>query len=181
MATMPHITVLIALKDAIATALARKAFGPNKDVKPKVRHYRHRNSAKGEWPCLAIRYVSHDPSSTVGRDEDDYGNPEVMMELAVNLTYDFKLPPEFDKFDDGVDPDPTGFGTPAEIIAEVLDLLLPGTDQGVNTLGGTIWDIRSDGAAPETDELSSDQGRVEERLVLLYRVRGDRPTILLKG
>jgi len=171
---MPFIDVLRALKTELAQALDGRTVG-GKAV--TVRHFRHRESTIEEWPCIAIRYVSNDASS-YGRQETNDGLPEQVMELAVDLVIDLELPAEAtDENDDDIDP--TGFECAGNMLAWALDALLPGEES--NTLGGTTWEIRYDGTAPDEGVQSPDLARLEERIVLLYRVRADQPTILLMG
>lgn len=177
--SMPYLTVLMALTAGVAEALDGKMID-GKAV--TVRDHRFRETRTGERPCAAVRMISADPSATFGQQETQGGLPEQMMELAVNLVVDLDIDPEED------DPlslagDPTGLAGHAQVLAWVLDWLLPDLEAGAepNTLGGTVWDIRYDGTAPEDAEMSPDVGRMEERLTLFYRVRADRPTVLLES
>jgi len=169
---MPFIPVAIALKQELAANLPAPI---------KVRHHRHRESTSDELPCVAIRIMSNDPSDQ-GRETTASGLPEQVMELAVDIVIDMDLAAEVDAPGDDDSEDPTGYGGPAAIMAQILDILFPGIDDGdTNTLGGTTWLIRYDGTAPNEAEAEPDYARMEERLVLSYRVRADRPTELLLG
>jgi hypothetical protein len=177
--SMPYLTVLSALFAEVDAALAGKTIDGQAIT---VRHHRFRNTSSREMPCVAPRMISADPSATFGQAETQGGLPEQMMELAVNLVVDLEIDPEDD------DPkslagDPTGYGRHAQVLAWILDRLLPDLEGGAepNTLGGTVWDIRYDGTAPEDAEMSPDVGRMEERLTLFYRVRADHPTVLLES
>lgn len=172
--TMPFITVLEALKAELVDALDGRTVG-GKPI--TVRHHRHRETREDEWPCVSIRYISNDPSA-FGRQENDANLPEEVMELAVNLVIDMALPPEATDESDA-DLDPTGFGCHAQVLAIILDRLLPGDE--ADTLGGTTWNIRYDGSANDEADASPDEARLEERLSLFYRVRADQPTVLLMG
>jgi len=175
MPTMPQIIVLLALKKEIADifAIARVA-----GKKVTVRHERHRDAEQAVWPSVSIAYVSHDPSQEYGRQENDGGLPEEVWALSVNVVIDADLPPE--ATDEGdADLDPTGYGTHAAIMSLIIDRLFPDGDE--NTIGGTTWQIRYDGSADNESDATPDNARVEERLTLLYRVRADRPNILLMG
>lgn len=174
---MPDERVLRALHDDLHPALNGAMFGG----KPlTVRPHRHRDSKEWEFPCLAIRRVSADPSGTYGRETNDYGLPEAVWELSVDLVIDVNLPPEDDET---LAADPTGYATPSQIVAAVLNQLFPDQETGgeENTLAGHAWMMRYDGSAPDALDATPDGIRVEERLVVLYRVRADRPTHLLMG
>ena len=104
------------------------------------------------------------------------------MELAVDLVIDDDLPPEEEDPASALQ-DPTGFGTHADILRLVLERLFPDLENGAepNTLNGAVWDISYDGTAPNEGDATPDSARMEERLTLLYRVRADRPTVLLRS
>lgn len=174
---MPDERVLRALKDDLHAALDGVAFG-NQTL--TVRHHRHRDASESQWPCLSIRRVSADPSGTYGRETNDYGLPEAVWELSVDLVVDVKLPPEDDESELA---DPSGYATPSQIVAAALNHLFPDQEEGgeENTLAGHAWMMRYDGSAPDALDATPDNIRVEERLVVLYRVRADRPTHLLMG
>lgn len=169
--TMPFIQVAIALKKELAA---------NIGMPVKVRHHRHRESSTDEYPCVALRIMSNDPSDQ-GRETTNDGLPEDVMELAIDVVIDMELTPEVEAPDDDDSEDPTGYGAPAVVMARILDILFPGEDGDTNTLGGTTWSIRYDGTSPDEAEAEPDYARMEERLVLFYRVRADRPTELLLG
>ena len=171
--TMPFIQVAIALKTTLAAALAPDGV--------KVRHHRHRESSQDELPCVGIRIMSNDPSDQ-GQQTTSSGLPEMVMELSIDLVIDMQLPAEVEAPGDDASEDPTGYGAPAAVMGKILDILFPGLDDGdTNTLGGTTWDIRYDGTSPDEAEAEPDYARMEERLVLFYRVRADHPTTLLIG
>ena len=173
---MPFLTVLMAFNDFTKQALA----GYEANTKTvKVRHHRHRESTSAEWPCVSPRFISNDVSQ-LGQETTPIGTPELIMELAVNLVIDTELPAESD--DDAVaGDDPTGYGVAAGILETVLDALFPEGETEPVTLGGVCWDIRYDGSAADEADASPDFARMEERFVLFYRVRADRPTELLMG
>jgi hypothetical protein len=174
---MPFVQVLLALRAELTLALEGKTVD-GKAV--TVRHHRHRDSRTDERPCVAIKVMSSADISPDQRQTTGDGNPELVLELAVNLQIDLDLQAEAD---DPLDEtgDPTGFGDAGDVMVGILDHLFPDPEAGFdpNTLGGTAWMVRYDGTAPDDGELSSDLARMEERLTILYRVRGDHPTKLL--
>jgi len=177
---MPFNEILIALRAELADALATTVIN---GLPVTVRSYRHRESKTEERPCVAIRYMSNDVSPRVGRQETSAGMPEVVMELAVDLVIDMDLPEEEDD-PASIEGDPTGFGDHAAVLAVILDRLMPGPDVNdgePNTLGGRLWDVAYDGTSPDEGDATPDAARMEERLVLLYRVRADQPTVLLRS
>lgn len=173
---MPFIAVLLALRAEIAAAVEGRTIG----AKPiGVRHARHRETKEAERPCVGLRFISND-ASELGEQTTSMGLPEQVMELVVNLVIDLDLKEEADAYDD-LTGDPTGYGDQAQIIAWILDRLLPDLEAGaeVNSLGGLAWRIRYDGTAPDEGDASPDMARMEERLTIFYRVRADHPTELL--
>jgi hypothetical protein len=174
---MPFVQVLLALRKELTLALDGKTHRGDPIL---VRHARHRESRSDERPCVSIVVVSPADISQDQRQTTGDGNPELVMELGVNIAIDLDLQAESD---DPLDEsgDPTGFGDASAIIAWILDWLYPDPEEGgeENNLGGTCWMIRYDGSAPDDGTLSPDLARMEERLTILYRVRGDHPTKLL--
>jgi hypothetical protein len=176
---MPFVTIMIALETGVRALLAGETFGADTPI--TVRQHRHREPTQDELNCLSIRFVSNDPSSQYGEQETSGGLPEAVWELSLDLVIDMALSPEARTPGDVGDDDPTGFGRHSEVLAEVLDWMFPGDATQDNTLGGLIWQARYDGSADTETDSTPDFARMEERLVLLYRVRADRPTELLTG
>jgi hypothetical protein len=173
---LPRIQLLIALEAHLQAAVAQLPA----DERFKVRHHRHRDSDEGEWPCVAVRYVSDDTTGvTTGTDDPGPSMSETVMELSVDLVCDTALPAEVDAGEAAPDLDPTGLATLCNPIEVCLkSLFTEGLEP--DSLGGTTWDIRYEGSG--NDEASTpDTGRMVERLVLVYRVRADDPTYLLTG
>lgn len=183
---LPRIALLIALKAHLVAELdgATMDYGGGDLRAIKLRHFRHRESDRKERPCIALRYVSDDVSSSGGSD-DFPSTGEIRRTLSVDLVVDVDAPPEeFEEDESGVDDDPTGYGfanLPIELCMNAL--FPPDTLDGAVTLGGLAWDIRNEGdSATEDDAVSSpDYVRVVERLAIDYRVRAEAPQLILGG
>ncbi len=176
---MPFIPIVLALRREVAAALAGHEI---RGEAITARHFRHREARSDECPSVGIRIMSPADVSASSEQTTSTGLPEQLMELSINLVVDLELEPEADEVDDETG-DPTGFGDHAQVVAWILDRLLPDLEAGAepNTLGGLVWSIQYDGTAPSEDgvDASPDRARMEERLTILYRVRADHPTTLL--
>lgn len=169
----PFVEILVALKEHLASVGA--AFDPPF----KVRHHRFRDTDGEENPCLALAFRGNVLRDRVGSDGDVY--LEQIMELTVDLIVDVHAQPEVDP-GEPVPPgyDETGFGDTTAIIAACLDSLFLGNGE-IERLDGRVWEIEYAGEPDDPDAATPDSGNVASRLVLVYRVREDQPTVLLRG
>lgn len=179
--SLPRDQILQALVNTFRAAVPN--VGDPAKPKWKVRHYRNRETAYEEMPCLAIRYVGDDAPGTTVPSDSDLSTAEDIFELSVELIVDTVIEPEHDRETAGdatEGTEPTGLEASSEIIEATLGTLFtPGEE--VNTLGGLIWDARYDGSGDNDDVGTPDNVRLAERVTLVYRVRREAPHRLLIG
>lgn len=172
---MPDIEILVELKNFLfpVGAAAAEPF--------HVRHMRFKETNSSLWPCLAIERLRVLTENNIqAGSEGEYSEAEEIYLLETRFHFDTALPT-----DDSED-DPTGFGVASRMFRTCLESLFPESPAAgtIETLGGRIIDIRYDGTdeTPDYENVStSDYVRLVETMVFVYRVRSDRPHILLKG
>lgn len=174
---LPRITILNAL---LAHLRAHVDTLPV-DQQFKVRHWRFRNPTTKEMPCVSLRYVSVDASGvTRATDGEQPSTSEEVFELNLDLIADSPVPAELDEEADDLGDDPTGLEACSTMIGVCLDALFtPG--EPVETLGGTVRDIRYDGSAENDDDSRPDNVRLAERLAFEYATRAEAPQHHLIG
>ncbi len=137
-----------------------------------IRHARNRFSAVEEFPCLTIRW-SHDEPRQSDQDQSYYTSDEMAVEMWITLEVDIELSPEND--DDPVTADPTGLKVQSAIAALA--------QRALRDEEGSLMQLWSDGVSDRgrvsDPDSTSDEGRFEQTVVVLYRVSTRDPSILL--
>lgn len=135
-----------------------------------VRQTRNRWAAPDELPCISIRMVSDTPRL----DGAYHSAHERLQDLEVDLQIDAELATE------DSDLDPTGLERLGQMGIAAVKVLkdFDAVDADGNKLRDLCDDIEDHGVVPDEDN-EADEGRFIHRIVVLYRVRGDDPSVLL--
>jgi hypothetical protein len=132
---------------------------------PYLRHYRFRPTSDAEREqstsgCIAIKFDDNSP------DTDQNESMDVQKQrLGISLIYDYATPYE--------DDDPTGFGGPLPVLMAAVRALRTEDSLMLQTADEVLM-----GELVPAEESAGDSARLEQRLIVVYRVNSVDPTIL---
>lgn len=172
---MPDVEILTALVDFLTPLAAARANNPF-----TVRHQRFANAPISKRPVLSIERMVVKNLEDENASFDNLSAAEYFVELSTVFIIDVDIDPN----DSGNDP--TGFAFGSDILKFCFEQLFPddGNMGSIETLDGRLHDIRYEGTDETPDfenESNSDFCRMVEVVTLVYRVRSDRPHILLRN
>jgi hypothetical protein len=151
----------------------------------KLRWARNRYATREERPCLSIAFVSDEPA-------DDGRFPANMDEtvriLALDLIVDLAVETEASAEANmalGTPPeefDPSGLEVLAWVAATALRLLREACDDPLRDVTdlGRMCDWIQDVGIDDDEDLPDDDGRLVDRVNVIYRVHSVDPTVLLE-
>ena len=138
-----------------------------------TRFARSRYAVEAEQPCISLRWVS-DEVRTADMENNYLTSGEMLVEMMIVMEIELEVP------EDGLeetDPmfDPTGLGLYTSISFAALRALKA---EGAEILN---WadDVVDRGRAMDDEFSTPDDGRFEQTLFVLYRVRTGDPSVLL--
>lgn len=183
---MPWIIVLDAVMQTLQAAglsitLADLLAAMGKDGEPAellLRWARNRYTTFQERPCIALAFVSDGPREN----SDQYMSAgEAERELAIDVIADVELPTEAE-CEEGLAQDTARLEILSHFVGQALKALKAsfidqaGAPTPLTPVAHWVEDLGID----DDEDLQDENGRLVGRINVLYRVRADDPTILLR-
>lgn len=168
----PPVKVLRALKETLDQVDWNDVGLPGGTIRFARRRHAMEEEITPGW-ALSIRYVSDEPRQSDM--EDNYlTSGECVIEMMVVLEIEATIP---DEDLAPTDPmyDPTGMGLFTSIAFTALSAL-KAEDAALRLAADDVVDR---GRAADEEAMTPDDGRFEQTLFVLYRVRTDDPSVLL--
>lgn len=137
-----------------------------------IRHARNAYAAPTQLPCLTIRWISDEPRQS-DQEQSYYTSDEMGVEMTLTLEIDVELAAEEDE--EGLSLDPTGIKLPSAIamlaqraLRDEEGPLLANWADGISDRGRSV-----------DDQSTTDDGRFDQSVIVVYRVSTLDPSILL--
>lgn len=186
----PRIQVLAAVMqtmreaqlDVILAELLEQMGEEGEPAELKIRWARNRYTSIDEKPCIALAFVSDGPPEMGGRWEQYISTAEEARTLALDIIVDVILPTEVEADELKVVDDEARLEILSHFVDQSLKALIAGTidpaDAPTALSGIVVW--VEDLGVDDDEDLADIEGRLVNRVNVIYCVRTDDPTVLLR-
>jgi len=159
------------LRSIRATLRAFDWIGAGFEKAPTIRHARRRYSRPDEFPCITIRWEQDEPRAD-GQDDNYITPDEMYVEMSLTLEIETETAGEDD---DGGSDDETGLGMSSALAFAALRAL---KDELGDLLSMWAQSV-SDRGRGEDQDSTNDDARLDQKLIVLYRVSQADPSVIL--